>query len=88
MHISAKEQDAIKTVVRLGEQFGFGNLMSHLSSAWAAKLVEDGMEEASAIAHTGCREGYPIAMHKDLMNGGQWDQTGERYRKSTPARNQ
>jgi hypothetical protein len=42
------ESDAVETVLRLAEEFGYGNLMSHLQKAWQARLQAGGMSEKSA----------------------------------------
>ena len=77
MRISKDEQQAIKTVVSLGEKFGYGNLICHLQTAWAAQLVKEyGFTEEVAMRG---ESGYPIKMHEDLMNNGEWDETGKRY---------
>jgi hypothetical protein len=74
MRISPAEQKAIKDVVCLGEQYGYGNLICHLKSAWSKKLNEEyGINQPMDGA-------YPIKMHIDLMEHGEWDETGERYK--------
>jgi len=37
--ISKEEKDAIKRVLKVGEKHGFGNLIAHLRTAWAASLI-------------------------------------------------
>ena len=82
MRISDAEQQAIKTVVELGGKFGFGNLMAHLASAWAIRLMEQyDMPESTALNAVDGRSAYPLAMHKDLIERGEWDEAGKRYRK-------
>lgn len=77
MNISAGEQEAIKTVVSLGKQYGYGNLISHLQSAWAKHLMDEyGTDEKAAMRG---ESGYSVKMHLDLMNNGCWDETGKRY---------
>ena len=77
--ISKNEQDAIRHVVALGAAVGYGNLISHLQTAWAKSLVRQwGMSEESARLASG-GEGYPFAMQDDLIERGEWDETGERY---------
>jgi hypothetical protein len=81
MRISPKEQEAIRTIVELGNQFGFGNLMAHLQAAWTEKLMSEyGCDETTAQRVTQNREGYPVKMHQDLMLDGYWDETGNRYK--------
>ena len=79
MRISDEEQDAIRTVLRLGARFGYGNLMAHLATRWAETLMTDyGMDEASARAAS-LHPGYPFEMQEDLLLRGEWDETGKRY---------
>lgn len=79
MKISAEEQTAIRAVIDYGDRFGFGNLISHLQTAWAAHLVADGMPEKAARRAAG-GNGYPFLMQRDLVDRGEWDETGRRYR--------
>lgn len=79
MRISHEEQQAIIAVLDYGERFGFGNLISHLATAWAARLMADGIREDAARAATG-NAGYPFRMQFDLVERGEWDETGMRYR--------
>lgn len=80
MKISKHEQQAIRTVVDLGKVHGFGNLIAHLRSAWALYLIEgDYLDEKTAMSGVG-KDGYPVKMHLDLMEHGEWDETGESYR--------
>lgn len=79
MRISEAEEDAIRTVLRLGGQFGYGNLMNHLATRWAQTLMaEYKMDEATA-RRAALLPGYPFAMQEDLLIRGEWDETGERY---------
>ena len=74
MRISESEQAAIKKVVAIGESFGYGNMISHLHAAWKKSLRDQyGFEEREND------QGYPIAMHEDLMLRGFWDETGKTY---------
>jgi hypothetical protein len=80
VRISETERKAIVAVVAAGRKHGFGNIISHLQAAWTDVLVnEHGMLEADARQSSG--GGYPIAMHRDLMERGEWDETGTRYRR-------
>ena len=80
MKISHGEQQAIAEAIKLGEVYGFGNLIFHLQTAWARRLVAThGMDEATARQVAG-GDGYPFSMQDDLVNFGQWDETGERYK--------
>lgn len=81
MKISDAERIAIHEVLAYGEAHGYGNLITHLQTAWARRLMRDGMDEATARAAT-ARDGsgYPFAMQDDLIERGEWDETGARYR--------
>jgi len=79
MKISQDEQNAIRAVLVYGEAYGYGNLMSHLQTAWAARLVRGGLSEKAARRAAG-GPGYPFKMQDDLVERGEWDETGARYR--------
>lgn len=83
MKISTDEQAAIAQTLRFGRRFGYGNLISHLRTAWAESLMRDhGMDEETAreAAHGGNH--MPFKMQHDLVLRGEWDETGERYKQS------
>lgn len=81
MKISSAEQAAIRQVIEHGHTFGFGNLISHLQTAWARLLIEKyDMSEKTARQASGGR-GYPFEMQNDIVERGEWDETGERYAK-------
>ncbi len=62
------EVEAIKAVLAHGEQFGYGNLISHLQTAWARKLIDEyGMSEQSARGAASGGSGYPIEWQKSLL---------------------
>lgn len=84
MKISEEERLAIQTAVALGNKFGFGNLIEHLTSAWAIVLMREGLDEADALKAASGRSGYPIQMHRDIVERGEWDETGARYQKKKP----
>lgn len=69
---------AIKWTVHFGRLFGFGNLITHLRTAWRDKELADGHAE---IAETMDNECYPSGMQEDLIERGEWDETGVKYRK-------
>lgn len=81
MKISRAEHAAINLAVSLGKRHGYGNIMSHLASAWAETLIEAGMPESQAERFVSDRGPYPIAMHRDILERGEWDETGNRYRR-------
>ena len=78
MKISEAERQAILSVIGYGEIFGYGNLIAHLNTAWARKLVKEGMPEKYARQSTH-GSGYPFKMQEDLLERGEWDETGKSY---------
>ena len=82
MKISDREQAAIIATVRNGQIYGFGKLISHLKTAWAAKLIDDGLDERTA-RHAAGGYGMPFQMQRDLIERGELDETGERYRRES-----
>lgn len=78
MRISNAERIAIQEVLAYAELWGYGNLISHLQTAWARRLVRDGLPEATARAHSG-GHGYPFKLQEDILERGEWDETGKRY---------
>jgi hypothetical protein len=78
MKISRLEQDAIRRAVEAGRDFGYGNMISHLQSAWVKHLIDGGMDPETAARHGA--GGYPVQMHLDLLERGEWDETGQRYK--------
>lgn len=79
MKISRAEQIAIQEVLAYGEAWGFGNLISHLQTAWAKRLMGlHGMSEAHAREAAG-GPGYPFTMQDDIVERGEWDHSGKRY---------
>ena len=90
MKISKEEQEAIKQVIAIGAAYGYGNMMGHLSTAWVRDLLQHGFapgvpvideDHARRIVHG---QPYPVLMQDDLIERGEWDETGERYRKAKP----
>ena len=80
MRISEAERQAIKDVINAGASFGYGNMISHLQSAWAMTLIDrHGFTETQARESSG-GNGYPFRMQEDLIVRGEWDETGERYK--------
>ncbi len=87
MKVTAVEQNAIRTVLEAGKCFGYGNLISHLQTAWARDLMrQHNMNETGARRAAGGK-GYPFGMQDDIVERGEWDQTGERYKKQPTAKN-
>lgn len=86
MKISGMEQRAIRCAIDFGEKFGFGNLIAHLTTAWCRRLIAQGLPLDAARAASGHdKRGYPFGMQDDLVERGQWDETGDRY-EGDPAR--
>lgn len=84
MKITPEEQAAIKSVVAIAKQFGFGNMIAHLGAALADMLIkEQGLSETDAIEYANSRTSYHLQMHRDLLEHGECDQTGRRYTPTT-----
>ena len=79
MRISPDEQLAIKAVIKCGQEFGFGNMIAHLQTAWAKTLIIKHSMSESAAREASCGTGFPFAMQDDLIERGEWDETGVRY---------
>lgn len=80
MRISEQERQAIKQVLEAGASHGYGNMIAHLQTAWAKSLVDSyDMTEETARAATDGMRGYPFAMQEDLIQRGEWDESGVRY---------
>jgi len=82
MRISDAERSAIRKVLQAGNNYGYGNMIQHLATAWAKHLMDKyKMDERTARNGAFGLDGYPFEMQADLMNRGEWDETGERYSK-------
>ena len=83
MKISKDEQLAIKAVLEAGNLYGYGNMISHLQTAWARMLVKHHYfsEEIARKVAASDGKGYPFAMQDDIVERGFFDETGESYRK-------
>lgn len=81
--ISESERMAIRHVIALGGAHGYGNLIAHMQTAWAKYLMDlyDMSEEAARAATARDGSGYPFEMQADLLERGEYDETGERYQK-------
>lgn len=79
MRISEIERQGVQQVIAIGAAIGYGNLISHLQTAWARTLMEkwDMTEETARLASGGT--GYPFKMQDDLVNRGEWDESGKAY---------
>jgi len=65
------EVEAVKNVLALAEQYGYGNLISHLRRAWAVRLVksEPGLTWEQACLAT-CTDPYPEEWDVDAISRG------------------
>lgn len=84
MKISEGERIAIQEVLAYGEVHGYGNLICHLATAWAAKLMRDGLPEKVAREFA-VGQTMPFKMQRDLVERGEWDETGKSYIKGQEA---
>ena len=79
VEISKKEIEAIKLVLDAGAEYGYGDMIRHLKTAWARHLIDKyGMDEKLARISSG-GEGYPFKLQNDLLADGVWDNTKETY---------
>lgn len=79
MKVSPEEVQAIKTVLELADKFGYGNLMNHLATRWAEKLMVEWNMTEEAAREGAFLPGYPFQMQRDILTLGMWDETGKRY---------
>lgn len=85
MRIGADEQLSIRRVLAAGREHGYGNMISHLQTAWAKKLMDDYRMDEECARHASGGDGYPFDMQQDLVDRGEWDETGTRYRGTVKA---
>ena len=43
------EKEKLKEVLKIADQFGYGNLIALLKRGWTNKLMKDGIDENSAL---------------------------------------
>lgn len=65
------EKAAIRTVLALGEQYGYGNLIAHLRRAWALRIQQayPGLSYPEALQQTHAAA-YPAAWSVDALAQG------------------
>lgn len=72
MKISASEKEAIEMVCKLGRTHGYGNLISHLQSAWILMLIKNyGFEIETARSAVVNNTPYELEVHLRLLNSGE-----------------
>ncbi|MDY0215129.1 MAG: hypothetical protein RBS24_06440 [Bacilli bacterium] len=72
MKIPTAEQKAIKKVCELGSMWGYGNLISHLQSAWILMLIKNyGVEIETARSVVVNNTPYELEVHLRLLNTGE-----------------
>ena len=72
MIISTSEQKAIKVVCEMGVKWGYGNMISHLQSAWALMLIKNcGFEIETARSAVVNNTPYELEVHLRLLNNGE-----------------
>jgi hypothetical protein len=76
IQISDEERIAIKQCIQLAKIHGYGNLISHLRTAWAEEYYNQGLPIEGA--HGGGV--MPFGMRHDIIREGCWDETGDKYR--------
>jgi len=75
MRVSESERQALIKALEIGEEWGYGNVISHLRTAWAKKLAAEGLPESGAHGGTV----MPFKMQEDVLRRGFWDHTGKSY---------
>ncbi len=67
--LSDEEIKAVKSVIELGRRWGYGNLIAHLTTAWARVLIAEGHDEYMALTWgSGSGRGYSVKKQKWLLN--------------------
>ena len=67
------EQSAINSVLNLGGKYGYGNMIAHLKTAWAKKLMAQGIPKEAALQATNV-SAYPISENEPCVQGGRANQ--------------
>lgn len=80
MKLRPGEKEATDTILKLCDQFGYGHFMSMMATAWARKMMKKWNMSETQAREGAFLEGYPFVIFDDLMERGEWDETGERYR--------
>ena len=78
MRISDDQKRAIQNVLQSAELYGYGSMIAILKTAWAKKLVAQGFSKSDAF-EAADTSGYSFAMHDDIVQRGEWDETGKSY---------
>ena len=72
MKISTSEKEAIEIVCEMGAKWGYGNMISHLQSAWALMLIKNyGFEIETARSVVVNNTPYELEVHLRLLNTGE-----------------
>jgi len=66
--IFEKEKKDIKEVLRIAEEWGYGNVIVLLKRAWMEKLKEWGLDEAAALEAVSGHSPYSIDVFKRFKN--------------------
>ena len=53
------ETKAIEEVLKAGSEYGYGNMIAHLKTAWAKRLMSQGVSKEAALDATNV-SAYPI----------------------------
>ncbi|MEN6431287.1 MAG: hypothetical protein ABFD06_00100 [Smithella sp.] len=62
------EEKAIETVIKAGDQYGYGNMIAHLKRVWAENLRDKwGLPEKAALEATNV-SAYPLRKKEKRLN--------------------
>lgn len=78
MRISSDQRLAIGNVLYAADKYGYSSMIAILKTAWAKKLVSQGFSEADAVMGADT-SGYSFQMYDDIVERGEWDETGKKY---------
>ena len=79
--VTEHQRQLLLSVLEVARDIGYGNLILHLQTKWAADLMARyGFDEKAARDHT-ARDGtgLPFQMQNDILIRGEWDETGKSY---------
>lgn len=67
--LSGSEVDAVKMVLEAGSQFGYGNMIAHLRTAWARMLMDRFDFSWDQAARAAVTNAYDPKIQDQLLTG-------------------